>query len=60
MTMENEIKEGIVESLNIYNRRMEGIAAEWSASTKCKACGDMWIWGVKDNLDFTCPKCTAV
>ena len=54
------IKEQMKESIFIYKQRMAGDDSQWSATTKCVKCDELWLYGVKDNLDFTCPKCTTV
>lgn len=57
--MPDKLKEQLTVSRRIYHDRIDG-ADLWSAATRCLVCGDWWLWGVKDNLDFTCPKCTTV
>ena len=39
---------------------MRGETDKWSATTQCTDCGDWWLWGVKDNLNFICGKCKEV
>lgn len=58
--MDEIIKEGLLESQKIYNERMSSNSFLWSAFTRCVVCGDRWLWGVKDNLKFVCPKCEAL
>lgn len=58
MTVHEIIQEELRESLNIYERRRKGEAGLWSATTRCKICGATWLWGVEDNLEFTCLDCT--
>lgn len=51
------IKEQLKTSREIYELRKNGITEQWSATTKCGICGDWWLWGIEDNLDFICPVC---
>ena len=42
----------------IYKIRNKGLEHElWSPYTRCIKCGDAWLYGVTDNLNFLCPKC---
>lgn len=36
--------------------RAQGDRGEWTPVTHCVVCGDEWLWGVKDNKNFICPK----
>jgi len=59
MITTEQIKSSIDKSMNIYWKRMTGQTKEWSASTKCKICKKWWMWGVRENLYFTCPDCKS-
>lgn len=52
-----DIKEQLKISKDIYELRKKGLTTEWSASTKCLLCGAWWLWGIEDNLYFTCGDC---
>ncbi len=49
--------EHIQDMKNQYEARKSGLSTQWGAVTRCKVCTRFWLWGVKDNLDFTCPEC---
>lgn len=51
-----DLKKGLEESQRIYHWRMQGYTGLWSATTRCIICGDWWMWGVENNLNFTCSK----
>ncbi len=44
-------------SKQVYYERVRGNTEIWSATTNCIKCGEWSMWGVRDNLMFTCPKC---
>lgn len=55
--VKDDLSRSLTQSKLIYWERMSGITKEWSATTRCEKCGEWWMWGVKDNLRFTCDKC---
>ena len=55
--LRGEIANGLDRSKQIYFQRLAGVTNDWSATTRCKKCLKFWMWGVKDNLDFTCEDC---
>ncbi len=56
MRMEH-IKETLTASKEIYFRRVRGETGIWSATTFCRECEAAWMWGIENNLVFTCPDC---
>lgn len=44
-------------SMDIYYRRVRGEQDIWSASTRCIKCDKWYMWGLEDNLVFTCDNC---
>lgn len=55
----DDMKRSLDQSRSIYISRMLGIADpdDWSATTRCVKCHKWWMWGVRDNLNFTCSDC---
>lgn len=41
----------------VYEDRIQGDVLAWSPFTRCKVCGEAWMWAVRNNLDFICHKC---
>lgn len=50
------LQHGLGRSKEIYWLRLARKTDEWSSSTRCLFCGEWWMWGVENNLDFICPK----
>ena len=56
--MREDLKNSLDESRAIYFQRITGAMPHlWSATTRCVKCGVWWMWGIRENLDFTCGKC---
>jgi hypothetical protein len=51
-----DLARSLEQSKGIYFQRIAGMTDLWSATTRCLKCGEWWMWGVKDNLNYTCAK----
>lgn len=55
--VKEDIKKSLDQSKAVYFQRLMGYTHLWSATTRCTKCGEWWMWGVRNNLEFVCDKC---